>query len=208
MIILLHSNARKFIKATMDDKVLLLKSDSLTGAFWELAEHFPQELLIWKDQDIHTELANNFEKCFEHELIMTSYAVKSQYIPDQIGYIDQLPFLNPRYDVKYPTWRMSTDIGGIFGKTVLQFKEVFREIIDFGYLLNSIGKTGQQNSLFCYSNPGLAEKRQIKKLKFKGETGSYLVLWDSITKKNGFGSYFSVCGSMKKATCSFYVARF
>ena len=36
-------------------------------------------------------------------------------MPDEIGYIDQLPFVNPNNDVLYPTWKMSTDVGGIKG---------------------------------------------------------------------------------------------
>ena len=88
---------------------------------------------------------------------MASYPVQDYFIPDAIGYVDQLPFVNPKQDVKFPTWRMSTDIGGIFGKTALQFKPILSGINNFGYLINSIAKIGQQNSLFCYSTPQLLQ---------------------------------------------------
>lgn len=166
MIILLHSNARKFIKASQGDKALSLESRSLINAFWEVAEKFPDQLIIWRDQDVTLEIAKDVENCFPHELVMVSFAVNNQYIPDQIGYIDQLPFVNPNYEVVYPTWRMSTDIGGIYGKTALRFRDVFKEITSFGYLLNSIAKTGQQNGLFCYTNPKLSKSRQEHKLSF------------------------------------------
>ncbi|AVR47264.1 glycosyl transferase [Christiangramia fulva] len=166
MIILLHSNARKFIHTSRDGKELLLESRSLVNAFWEVAEKFPEELIIWRDQDIDPIIADNIEECFPHELIMSSFPIVNQYIPDQIGYIDQLPFVNPNYEVVYPTWRMSTDIGGTYGKTALRFRDTFKEITSFGYLLNSIAKTGQQNGLFCYTNPNLTESNQTIKLSF------------------------------------------
>lgn len=168
MIILLHSNARKFIKASRDDKELSLESRSPVNAFWELAEKFPNELIIWRDEKINLRLVEDIEENFAHELIMASYAIKTQFLPDQIGYIDQLPFVNPNYEVTYPTWRMSTDIGGIYGKTALRFRDIFKKITSFGYLLNSIAKTGQQNGLFCYSNPKLTKNRQENKLSFNG----------------------------------------
>lgn len=168
MIILLHSDAKTFIKATRDEEQLSLESKSVTGVFWELAERYPEELIVWNDEPLNVQISDSFLKSFSHVLIMASYSIQCQFIPEQIGYVDQLPFVNPKYDVKYPTWRMSTDIGGIYGKTALYFRKAFNGIHNFGYLLNSIAKVGQQNGLFCYSDPGLVENGQIERLKFKG----------------------------------------
>ncbi len=170
MIFLLHSDGKEFLKATKDEEDLSLQSRSLTDAFWEIAENYPEELIIWKDESVEIQLSEDPEKCFTHELIMASYAVENQFIPDQIGYIDQLPFVNPKYEVVYPTWRMSTDIGGIYGKTAMYFRPIFKDIGDFGYLLNSIAKIGQQNGLFCYSEPGLVKNRQQDRLFYQGGT--------------------------------------
>lgn len=168
MIFLLHRAGKIFIKATKDEKDLFLQSRSLTNAFWDIAEKYPEELIIWKDESVDVLTAEDVENCFAHELIMASYAMENQVIPDQIGYIDQLPFVNPEYDVVYPTWRMSTDIGGIYGKTAIRFRKVFKNIRNFGYLLNSIAKSGQQNGLFCYSEPGLVKITLAEQVNFNG----------------------------------------
>jgi hypothetical protein len=52
---------------------------------------------------------------------------------------------------------MSADIGGITGKTLLRFKKLFGDLEDFEVLINAIAKLGQQNGLFCYSEPDLVK---------------------------------------------------
>ncbi|MFV8226680.1 glycosyltransferase family 2 protein [Christiangramia aquimixticola] len=100
----------------------------------------------------------SIDEVFQHKLIMASYPVDDYFIPDAIGYVDQLPFSNPNKKVKYPTWKMSTAIGGLYGETALRFKPPMKEISNFGILINSIAKVGQQNSLFCYSHPALLKQ--------------------------------------------------
>lgn len=171
MIFLIHRNASDFLRAIKSDQEIVLKSNSLTSAFWELAENYPDELIIWRDETVNLRLTLNIDEAFDHELIMASYAVENQFFSDHIGYIDQLPFVNPRSNVKNPTWRMSTDIGGIYGKTARKFKEVFNDMSDFGYLLNSIAKTGQQNGLLCYSDPQLITGSQQTEINYLASTG-------------------------------------
>ena len=73
---------------------------------------------------------------FSHKRIMASYAIKTIFLPNSIGYIDQFPFVNINRKVKYPTWRMSWDVGGINTDIMTCFKGLHR-IEDFGYLINS-----------------------------------------------------------------------
>jgi hypothetical protein len=94
---------------------------------------------------------------------MASYAVENAFLPESIGYIDQLPFVNVNRKVLYATWQMSSDVGGIKGETLLKFKSLFEGSSDFDFLLNSIAKIGQQNGLFCYSAPGLVSQVSNKK---------------------------------------------
>ena len=60
---------------------------------------------------------------------MMSYAVKTKFL-SEIGYIDQLPFINVEPGVKYPTWRMSSDVGGIKENT-FKFRISFRKNLKF-----------------------------------------------------------------------------
>ncbi|WP_347410300.1 glycosyltransferase family A protein [Christiangramia sp.] len=121
-----------------------------------MAERFPDEIIIWVEEKfvnlINKPQLNNI---FCNKRIMASYAVDSNFFSHSLGYIDQMPFININPRVKYATWLMSTDVGGIFGRTLSYFKSECGDIIDFGYLINSIAKKGQQNGLFCYSHPDL-----------------------------------------------------
>ncbi|MCG9973038.1 glycosyltransferase family 2 protein [Christiangramia crocea] len=65
---------------------------------------------------------------------------------------------------------MSSDIGGIYGESALSFKKILYNISNFEYLLSSIAKIGQQNSLFCYLNPSIFNVKQNLSLKSKAKT--------------------------------------
>lgn len=161
MIILIHSNSLKPVAVEKDGENLVLPFSDCTTAFWHLAEKYPDELIFWCERNLQPYL-NRFElhDIFHHDLIMASYAVKMRFFPDAIGYIDQLPFVNVNREVNYPSWKMSADIGGIKGRTLLRFKERFGKIKDFQMLLNSVAKLGQQNGLFCYSAPQLVKREK------------------------------------------------
>ena len=165
MIYLNHYNSAKVKSVVKDGEQIQFSHSNLVICFWEICERFPEELIVWIDQEIDMELSDDLQNIFYHDLIMASYPVKSKYLPDSIGYIDQFPFVNPEYGVKYPTWRMSTDVGGIKAKTALKFKSIFQDNQNFGYLINSIARLGQQNSLFCYNEPDLVKTNYQSSLK-------------------------------------------
>lgn len=156
MVKLVHDNAERIKRIIRNGEEIQGFSIKLYKCFWELAEKFPEDLIIWIDEQFIGQInEEELVEIFHHDLIMASFPVDSQFLPESIGYVDQLPFVNPHYSVKYPSWRMSADVGGIKAKTALAFKFMLHEILDFGYLLNSMAKIGQQNSLFCYTNPNL-----------------------------------------------------
>lgn len=160
MKILIHQNAQQVVKVlNKEDEVDISATICITAFFWELAEKFPDEIIAWCEEEFEDDLNPvSWQGVFHHDLIMASYAVKSVYFPDAIGYIDQLPFVNVNRKLQYATWRMSADVGGIKGKVLLKFKNLFGHIQNFGVLLNSIAKLGQQNGLFCYSVPELVKE--------------------------------------------------
>lgn len=160
MILIIHHKAEKVLSTRYEDKKIQMSEVDLCAGFWEMAEKYPNEIIAWCEEDFEKDIKSIVWKdVFHHDLIMASYAIKSTYIPDTIGYIDQLPFVNINRKVQYATWRMSTDIGGVKGKVMLEFQNLFGHIKDFGLLLNSIAKLGQQNGLFCYSSPLLIKER-------------------------------------------------
>jgi glycosyltransferase involved in cell wall biosynthesis len=162
MILLIHNKAKRLHSVRYKEGGLKAENSDLCEIFWKLAEKYPNEIIAWCEEDYEDTLSlESWSEVFHHDLIMASYAVKSTYIPDAIGYIDQLPFVNVNRRVHYATWRMSADIGGIKGEVVLKFRDLFGNIRDFGLLLNCIAKLGQQNGLFCYSVPGLLKSGLI-----------------------------------------------
>lgn len=156
MKIIIHEKAKTLIKVlSFPKEEINLISEGLINVFWELSEKFPDEFIGWCEKEFEDQLdLEKWKKVFHHDLIMASYAVKTSFLSDAIGYIDQLPFVYINRNVLYGTWLMSSDIGGVKGQVVQKFKPLLREISNFEFLLNSVAKIGQQNGLFCYSDPG------------------------------------------------------
>jgi glycosyltransferase involved in cell wall biosynthesis len=86
---------------------------------------------------------------------LASFSISGVYLlSDRIGYVEDSPFLKINRDVTYPTWLMSSDVGGVYAEALLQFQEL-RDLKDFEYFLNSLAKNGQPKGLLCYSAPVL-----------------------------------------------------
>ncbi|TDN89164.1 hypothetical protein DET49_10780 [Salegentibacter sp. 24] len=176
MILILHQHAKILVRVSYNREELKFEETDLCRVFWKLAEDYPKEIIAWCAEEFENDLnQDNWSEVFHHDLIMASYGIKSDYLSEKIGYIDQLPFVNINREVQYPTWRMSSDVGGIVGNVLLPFKEMFGQIRDFGFLLNSIAKLGQQNGLFCYSSPKLIKQELEKRVietKVKAKAGN------------------------------------
>lgn len=161
MILIVHEKGKKVLEILHNEEEVPVLNKNINSEVIRMARLFPEELIFW----VNNKFRDNFNSSgcgsiFHHELIMCSYPVENKYLPEAIGYIDQWPFASPDYSVTYATWRMSIDVGGMTGKTLLIFESLIRRNSDFGYNLNSIAKVGQQNGLFCYSEPKLLMNRK------------------------------------------------
>lgn len=162
MILIIHKDGKVLQNILKDNDTILGYSQySLTEVFWELAEKYPDHLITWCEEHVvpHINTTEFWETVFQHNQVIASFAINTCFLPQAVGYIDQLPFVNVNRKVKFPTWQMSSDIGGIKGTALLKFENAFREIDDFAYLINSIAKIGQQNGLLCYSAPSLIKSQ-------------------------------------------------
>lgn len=190
MKILIHQNSRNPLEViSSDNEGVRLKSRTCTDAIWELALSYPEEIIGWCEESLQNEIVfENWFEIFSHDLILASFSVNTTFLPDSIGYVDQLPFIKVNKHVKYPTWLTSNDVGGIKGKVLLQFKNLFGDETNLGYLLNSVAKIGQQNGLFCYSEPMLIRAATDKKPVALASTGQlfsfvfqhYTFYWTSV----------------------------
>ena len=150
MIVFVHKNGKELQRILRDGLNVSMQSGDIVGEIIRISYQNEEELIVWVEEKFLESLnIDTVNTIFSHPHIMASYAIENQYFSDGIGYVDQLPFVNPSYKVKYPTWMMSTDIGGIQAGVVKAFARDFGGFKDFGFFLNSIAKLGQQNSLLC-----------------------------------------------------------
>lgn len=139
------------------------KKQTLICQFYDIAEQNPNDIIIWyhsnfKDDINKSYILNNFK-----HYMMWSYS-SNAYLGDAIGYVEDSPFLKVNKDVKYPTWLMSSLCGVIHSRQLLKFKNTV-EAKNIDFALNSIGKLGLTNGLWCYSVPQISLKPDIVKSK-------------------------------------------
>ncbi|GGA86116.1 glycosyl transferase [Flavobacterium palustre] len=87
---------------------------------------------------------------------MASYNLdETFFLSSAIGYVEESPFIKVNKKVKYPTWQMSSNVGGIHTSVLNRIKAKINADADFDYFLNSVAKLGMMAGLFCYSEPRL-----------------------------------------------------
>jgi glycosyltransferase involved in cell wall biosynthesis len=87
---------------------------------------------------------------------MASYSLaKNSFLSQGIGYVEGTPFININKTVSYPTWQMSSSVGGIHASALLPFRNEIKISENFDYFLNSLAKLAMPAGLLCYSEPTL-----------------------------------------------------
>lgn len=162
MIIVYHKN-NKVVQLIRNGEELPFLSKTMAVILLDLAQSYPQDWLIWCDIDLKPNLnLPKFESIFHHHRIMVSYGIADEnYISAAIGYVEESPFIKVNKSVTYPTWLMSSDVGGIHASVL---KEIGAGIkaTNFNYFLNSLAKIGMPLGLFCYSDPRLLKQNTLK----------------------------------------------
>lgn len=190
MIILVHNNIKVLKLYTTDETLKIIydiNSSSIIKTIFDIAKLYPNELLLWVNKAVEQLLnINKINTIFHHKLIMASYSIDGQYsICKRIGYVEQKPFTNVSREVSFPTWLMSSDVGGIYCETLNTIKDNV-ENTDFGYVLSSIAKQAMPKGLLCYSEPELIknqnhfiseEKKPSISLLFKFVRQHYKFTW-------------------------------
>lgn len=160
MIILVHENNRplKVLDASFNE-VEFSVALSLVDTLFVLAKTFPEDIIMWCHQ-AYVEYINISEipNIFHHNQIMASFSVsETTYIPKAIGFVDQSVFVNIKKDVSYPTWLMSSVVGGVSAEFLNAIDAVHKPN-DFDYFINSLAKMAMPKGLFCYSEPRLLKE--------------------------------------------------
>ena len=156
MIIVYHKN-NKVVKAIRNNNSLPLSSNTIAVVLIDLAKSYPQDWIMWCVIDLESYLnKGNINSIFHHHKIMASYTTTAQnYMPDAIGYVEESPFIKVNKSVNYPTWLMSSEVGGIHASVLNVMRSKIKKETNFDYFLNSVAKLGMLAGLFCYSEPRL-----------------------------------------------------
>lgn len=171
IIICHHNNKVESIIAYESSAYLDVCNESIAQNIVRLARLFPDDLLFWYHKDCQEDI--NWEalpELFNHKKILLSYGGTTNYIPSEIGYVDESLFVNPDKESVYPTWQMSSLVGGIYGGTLNALEA--NKLIDtnFDYFLCSLAKIGMPHGLLCYNEPQLLKKITNRS---SGEAGIY-----------------------------------
>ncbi|SFD02853.1 glycosyltransferase family 2 protein [Algibacter pectinivorans] len=136
-------------------------------ALFHLSEDNKERIIVWCHQSNKDYLnVEGIKASFHLKNMMLSFS-ENQFLPEQIGYVEDSPFLLVNKNVKYPTWLMSSNVGAIYASQLLKFKNQVNKKESFDFVLNSIAKLGMPNGLFCYSEPKLLFKNTPKLVNVK-----------------------------------------
>ena len=162
MVIIYYSSNR--IVSVISDKgqiVPLSKKATIAEALMQLAQQFPDSLLIWCHQSLKDQLAiSEIETLFHHKKLLLSYNPSDvSFIDSAIGYVDASPFIQITKAVPFPTWQMSSTVGCVHSEVVLALQNEIPLDTNFDYFLCSLGKLLMPKGLLCYSEPRLLKQK-------------------------------------------------
>lgn len=173
MLIVYH-NGNKVVETSNTDgtEVAKMNSFTLTDVLAALAIEYPETLFVWCHIILKEYLnVSEIEKFFHHKKLLVSYnPYTAMYLDKSIGYVEESPFIKINKEATYPTWQMSSAVGGIQAEVLLALKGEIPLEKDFDYFLSSLAKLGMRQGLLCYSEPNLL-KQQHKTIPTK--TSSY-----------------------------------
>jgi glycosyltransferase involved in cell wall biosynthesis len=121
------------------------------------AKENPDAILVWCHIQFKEQLnVSEIEQLFHHKKLLLSYnPAITPFLDETIGYIDTSLFVQTNKEVTFPTWQMSSAVGGIYAEVLLALNNEFPLDDNFDYFLCSLGKLLMPKGLFCYSEPRL-----------------------------------------------------
>ncbi|MEP6802946.1 MAG: glycosyltransferase family A protein [Flavobacterium sp.] len=156
MIIIYHKQ-NKVVEVKHGEENVVFSGHNIAKTLFELGIKFPGRLIIWCHYDLKSNLnIAEFPLIFHHNKIIASYnPFEKEYLSNAIGYVEESPFIKINKKVSYPTWQMSSNVGGIQTSVLATFKNQISATNNFDYFLNSLAKLAMPNGVLCYSEPKL-----------------------------------------------------
>ncbi|HEA29126.1 MAG TPA: glycosyltransferase family 2 protein [Leeuwenhoekiella sp.] len=171
MILLVHHRGKRVQRVYSNGDQISCINHIPALALLELAENYPEELIVWCEERFEEGVNElKWQNILQNRLFLVSYSCSGRvFLPEAIGLIDTSVFTKINRDVRYPTWLMSGDRGGIYAKTLLVFKGIEIGVDHFDYFLSSIAKRGMPQGLLAYSDPKLADASQPNVIKYSSD---------------------------------------
>lgn len=161
VIIIIHHDNKVVKVITLANEILSFnEKGTISSVLIDFAIKYPQSKLVWCDQKMEGFLSlDNLNEIFHHDKMMLSYNPnRLDYFGKEIGYIDATVFIKINKEVTFPTWQMSSTVGIIHAKSLLEISDKVKLDSNFDYYLNSIAKLCMPLGLLCYSEPSLIKK--------------------------------------------------
>lgn len=156
MIVVVHDQ-QKVVKLKIDkSEITTFNGERVTDVIPKLILQYPNQLLIWCHKTVEHNVAwSALDSLFDLDRKMLSFLPNCNFFPDAIGYIEDSTSIKVNKKVTFPTWQMSSCVGGISTAVLAQMDSNIWKTDNFDYALNSVAKTYQSEGLFCYSEPKL-----------------------------------------------------
>ncbi|QBN19881.1 glycosyltransferase family 2 protein [Flavobacterium nackdongense] len=164
MVILYHSNNRVVsVVSELDGIVPFDKSATIAAALVNLAQQFPDSILLWCHQSLQAHLnVSEIEDLFHHKKLLLSFnPSESPFIDSAIGYADASLFVPISKMVSFPSWQMSSVVGGVSAEVLLALNAAIPLKDNFDYFLCSLAKLAMPRGLLCYSEPLLLKPNSL-----------------------------------------------
>ncbi|WP_282069500.1 glycosyltransferase family 2 protein [Olleya namhaensis] len=164
MLILVHNNG--FVNSILDEGLkpisIVEVGHSVTKTLQLIAANNSETLVVWCHQMILSHLdINALDDIFHHRRVFASFnPTDTEYLPKQLGYVERSFAVNINKTVTYPTWLMSSYVGGINTAVIKKLGNNIKTNQCLDYYLTSIAKLGTTEGLFCYSEPKLLKTRR------------------------------------------------
>lgn len=157
--ILHHSGAFREAVCSNAGVLKVSASGSMCEVLFEVAASFPEALIVWCEEQWRDSFnENEVASIFHHQRIMASYSVSGvPFFPKQLGYVENSPFVKVVQDITYPTWQMSSDVGGVYASVLNAVASEGLSNANFSFFLNVLAKQLMPHGLLCYSEPKLVK---------------------------------------------------
>ena len=162
--ILVEHNFSKIIDISYyGDSIDVSEGVCIGQTIYNLSNKYPDEVLIWYHYLNRDKVNFEFIKsAFHSDRLMMSFNCLQNFLSVDIGYVEDSPFIKVPKDVRYPTWQMSSLVGGMTTNIIVQTNEELWKNSSFDFCLNCVAKMYQPVGLFCYSEPQLLiQKNEI-----------------------------------------------